>query len=116
VIMSRVRSGWRDALLIVQPETVIRWHKKAVKLYWRRKSQAGRRGRPGLDADVKALILKMAEANPFWGAPKIHGELLKLGIAVSERTVSGVLPDANPNGPLRLGEPSSRTACQTWSV
>ena len=91
VVMSRTWSGWRDALLIVQPDTVIRWHKRAFKIYWRRKSQAGKRGRPALDADVRALILKMADANPLWGAPKIHGELLKLGVAVSERTVSGLL-------------------------
>ena len=91
VVVSRAWSGWRDALLIVQPDTVVRWHRRAFKLYWRRKSRAGRRGRPALDSDVTALILKMADANPLWGAPKIHGELLKLGIVVSERTVSGVL-------------------------
>ena len=91
VVMSRTWSGWRDALVIVQPDTVVRWHKRAFKLYWCRKSQAGKRGRPALDSDVTALILKIADANPLWGAPKVHGELLKLGIVVSERTVSGVL-------------------------
>jgi len=91
VVMSRIWSGWRDALLIVQPDTVVRWHKRAFKYYWRRKSRLGKRGRPALDPDVKTLILKMADANPFWGAPKIHGELLKLGIVVSERTVSNLL-------------------------
>jgi len=69
----------------------VRWHKRAFKLYWRRKSRAGKRGRPALDSDVRALILKMTDANPLWGAPKIHGELLKLGAVVSERTVSGLL-------------------------
>ena len=68
VIVSRAWSGWRDALLIVQPDAVMRWHKKAFKLYWRRKSQAGKRGRPALDSAVKALILKMADANP----PGVH--------------------------------------------
>ena len=91
VIISRTWSGWRDALVIVQPDTVVRWHRRAFKLYWRRKFQAGKRGRPALDSDVRALILRIADANPLWGAPKIHGELLKLGIVVSERTVSGVL-------------------------
>ncbi len=91
VLLSRIWSGWRDALLIVQPETVIRWHKTAFKRYWLRKSQTGKRGRPEIDADARALILKMADANPLWGAPKIHGELLKLGIVVSERSVSGLL-------------------------
>jgi hypothetical protein len=70
----------------VKPDTVIRWHKTAFKCYWRRKSQAGKRGRPSLDPEVRALILKMGDANPLWGAPKIHGELLKLGVVVSERT------------------------------
>ena len=91
VVMSRVWSGWRDALLIVQPDTVVRWHKRAFKRYWRRKSRSGKRGRPALDSDVRVLILKMADANPLWGAPKIHGELLELGIVVSERTVSNLL-------------------------
>ena len=91
VVMSRLWSGWRDALLIVQPDTVVRWHKRAFKLYWRRKSRTDKRGRPALDSDVRDLILMMADANPTWGAPKIHGELLKLGLVVSERTVSGLL-------------------------
>ena len=65
VIMSRAWSGWRDALLIVQPDTVVRWHKRAFKLYWRRKSRTGkRRGRPALDSDVRAMTIKMADANP----------------------------------------------------
>ena len=91
VLLSRIWSGWRSALLIVQPDTVVRWHKRAFKSYWRRKSQSGKRGRPALDSELRALILKMADANPLWGAPKIHGELLKLGIDVSERTVSNLL-------------------------
>ena len=77
--------------MIVQPDIVVRWHKRAFKLYWRRKSRSDKRGRPGLDPDVKALIFKMADANPSWGAPKIHGELLMLGLEISERTVSGLL-------------------------
>ena len=91
MILSRIWSGWRNAILIVQPDTVVRWHKRAFKAYWRRKSQRGRHGRPSLDPEIRALVLKMANANPLWGAPKIHGELLKLGIDLSERTVSGLL-------------------------
>ena len=91
VILSRIWSGWRNAVLIVQPDTVVRWHKKAFKLCWTRKSRSGRRGRPSVDPEVKALVLQMADANPLWGAPKIHGELLKLGLVVLERTVSGLL-------------------------
>jgi putative transposase len=103
VLLSRIWSGWRDALLLVQPDTVVRWHKRAFKLHWRRKSRTGKRGRPALDSDVRELILKMADANPLWGAPKIHGELLKLGIVVSERTVSAL-----------LRRPSRKPASQNW--
>jgi putative transposase len=77
--------------MIVQPDTVVRWHKKSFKSYWRRKSQQGKRGRPSLDPDIRSLVLKMAKANHLCGAPKIHGELLKLGIEISERTVSGLI-------------------------
>ena len=91
VLLSRFWSGWREAVVIVQPDTVVRLHKRASKLYWRRKSRGGKRGRPPLDPEVKALVLRMADSNPTWGAPKIHGELLKLGLVTSERTVSGLL-------------------------
>ena len=91
VFLSRIWPHWRDALLIVKPDTVVRWQKKAFKAYWRRKSGKGKRGRPPLDPEIRAIVLKMANANPLWGAPKIHGELLKLGLVVSERTVSGLL-------------------------
>ena len=91
VLLSRVWSGWRDAVLIVQPDTVVRWQKKAFKAYWRRKSERAKRGRPPLDPEIRAIVLKMASANPLWGAPTIHGELLKLGIDISERTVSKLI-------------------------
>ncbi len=91
VILSRVWSGWRSAVVIVQPDTIVRWHKRAFKLYWRRKSRSDKRGRPTVDSAVRALIFQMADANSTWGAPKIHGELLMLGLDISERTVSGLL-------------------------
>ncbi len=91
VILSRLWSGWRSAVVIVQPDTVVHWHKRAFKLYWRRKSRSDNRGRPAVDPDVRALIFRMADANSSWGAPKIHGELLMLGLVISERTVSGLL-------------------------
>lgn len=99
VILSRIWSGWRNAVVIVKPDTVVRWHRRAFKLYWRHKSRGGKRGRPAIDPEVKALVLKMADANSTWGAPKIHGELLKLGISVSERTVSGILSRHRPKPP-----------------
>ena len=84
IFLSRFWSGWRKAVVIVQPDTVVRWHKSAFKPYWRRKSRGGKRGRPPLDPEVKAIVLRMANSNPTWAAPKVHGELLKLGLVTSE--------------------------------
>jgi hypothetical protein len=74
-------------LVIVKPETVIIWHRKGFRLYWAWKSKHCP-GRPEVSAEVRDLIRKMSMANPIWGAPRIHGELLKLGIDVSETTVA----------------------------
>jgi transposase InsO family protein len=73
-------------LHIVQPETVIRWHRQGFRFYWRWKSR--KRGRPAIDSELIHLIRRMCRANPLWGAPRIHGELLKLGIEVCETTVA----------------------------
>jgi hypothetical protein len=73
----------RDALAIVQPDTVIRWHRAGFRAYWRRKSRA-RGGRPTVSAQIRRLIYDMSLANPLWGAPRIHGELLKLGIDIGQ--------------------------------
>lgn len=85
-LISRIWQGWRSALHIVQPETVIRWHRQGFRYYWRWKSRG--RGRPRIDPEIIELIRRMCRANPRWGAPRIHGELLKLGIEVSETTVA----------------------------
>jgi len=85
--LSRFWPDWRSALLIVKPETVIAWHRKGFRLYWRWKSRV-REGRPRVPGDVRDLIRRMSLANPSWGAPRIHGELLKLGIEVSQTTVA----------------------------
>jgi putative transposase len=92
VWLFRVWGQWRSALLIVKPETVIHWHREGFKFFWTRLSRRRGAGRPPVNAQIKALIKQMAQANPLWGAPRIHGELLKLGIEVSERTVSRLLP------------------------
>src|SRR6516225_607684 len=76
-----------DALKILQPETVIRWHRAGFRAYWRWKSRP-RGGRPRIPADIRHLILEMSVANPLWGASRIHGELLKLGIDVGQTTVA----------------------------
>jgi transposase InsO family protein len=79
--------GWRAALHVVQPATVLAWHRRGSRLFWTWKSRH-RTGRPGVPADVRALIREMSTANPLWGAPRIHGELQKLGISVSQSTVA----------------------------
>ena len=72
-------------LVIVRPETVVSWHRKGFRLFWAWISRRRRTGRPQASREITALIRKMATANPFWGATRIHGELLKLGILISER-------------------------------
>jgi transposase InsO family protein len=102
VLLSRAWLRWRSALVLVQPETVIRWHREWLRRRWARCSGRNRAGRPSLDPKLRQLIIEMATANPFWGAPRIHGELRKIGMRVSERTVSRLL--------ARLSRPPS----QTW--
>jgi hypothetical protein len=83
----RLVPGVLDALKIVKPETVIRWHRAGFRAYWRWKS-ISRGGRPKTPLEVCQLIRDMSIANPLWGAPRIHGELLKLGIDVGQTTVA----------------------------
>src|SRR5262245_50313077 len=77
----------RSALSIVRPETVIRWHRAGFRAYWRWKSQP-RWGRPKVPLEIRQLIRDMSLANPLWGAPRIHGELLKLGIDIGQTSVA----------------------------
>src|SRR5271169_130947 len=74
-----------DAMVLVKPGTVVQWHRQGFRLYWRWRSRAGR---PSVDREVRKLIREMSAANPLWGAPRIHGELLKLGIEISRATVA----------------------------
>src|SRR5205814_8389309 len=99
--LSQSWTAWRTALVIVKPETVIAWHRQGFRWFWTWKSRR-RVGRPAVAADVRALIRTMSQANPLWGAPRIHGELLKLGIEVSQASVSKYL--------VRPRRPTS----QTW--
>jgi putative transposase len=90
VLLSRRWSSWSDALIIVKPATVIKWHRAGFRRYWTWRSRS-KGGRPAIGPEVRKLIKQMASAN-LWGAPRIHGELLKLGIQVSEATVSKYMP------------------------
>ena len=87
VWLSQVWLGGRSALHILRPETVIGWHRRGFRVFWTWRSQP-RTGRPGVPLDVRTLIRELSSANPLWGAPRIHGELLKLGISVSQSTVA----------------------------
>ena len=87
VWLSRLWRGWRLSLLIVQPETVIRWHRQGFRLYWRWKSRS-RCGRPKLDVEIRALIRRMSRENPTWGRRRIRSELHLLGYEVAELTVA----------------------------
>lgn len=82
-------SQWKEALVIVKPETVVGWHRAGFRLFWRWRSRHQHAlGRKPVSKEVRGLIFRMVAENPTWGAPRIHGELLKLGFDVSERTVS----------------------------
>lgn len=90
--LSVLWKDWRRALIVVHPDTVVRWQRERFRRYWSRLSRkTGIIGRPPISSQIRRLIRILARANPLWRAPRIHGELLKLGIAVSERTVSRVL-------------------------
>src|SRR5438309_4268707 len=104
--LRRLWPGWRDTLLYVQPDTVVRWQRERFRRFWARLSKVHRRrpGRPRLDDEVRRLIEEMVAANPLWRAPRIHSELKMLGIQISERTVSRIL--------RRLPRPPS----QTWKT
>ena len=89
VVLRRLWSGWQKPLILVTPRTVVEWHRAGFRLYWRWLSRARRLGgRKPVGKEIRDLIFRMAAENPTWGAPRIHGELLKLGFTVSEPTVS----------------------------
>jgi putative transposase len=98
-MLRRFWCGWKQALILVQPETVVRWHRAGFKLYWtwlsRHRAPVGRRC---ISRDLRELIFRMVTENPAWGAPRIHGELKMLGFDISERTVLRWMRKA-PRGP-----------------
>jgi putative transposase len=86
VLLARASRAWKQALFIVQPETLLQWHRQGFKLYWKDTSRAAST-KPKISAETVALIKEMASSNRLWGAERIRGELLKLGIGVSKRTI-----------------------------
>ena len=97
-------SDWQSALVIVKPETVIGWHRKGFRLFWTWKVRHGQPGRPPVSKEIRELIRRMSRENPLWGAPRIHGELLKLGIDIGETSVGKYI--------VRRRKPPS----QTWQT
>jgi len=87
ILLSRLWRRWQHSLQVVRPETVVGWHRQGFKRYWTWKSRR-RGGRPMIRTELRELIRRMSRANPLWGAPRIHGELLKLGLTVSQVAVS----------------------------
>jgi len=102
VSLSRIWRDWRSTLAIVQPQTVVAWHRMGFRLFWTWKVRRGQCGRPPIARETRDLIRKMCRENPTWGAPRIHGELLKLGIDIGESSVTKYM--------LRCRKPPS----QTW--
>ena len=105
----------RDALAIVKPDTIVRWHRAGFRSYWRWKSRP-RGGRPTVPLEIRELIREMSIANPLWGAPRIHGELLKLGIKSDRPASPSIWPGGEARRP-RVGRRSSAimpTASRRW--
>jgi hypothetical protein len=88
VWLSRLWSDWRSSLIMVQPQTIVRWHRQGFKLYWRWKSRPRKPGRPRVDAEIRELIRQMSLQNPLWGSPRIRDELALLGINIAKSTVA----------------------------
>src|SRR5467141_123703 len=92
--LARACPRWRQPLVIVTPDTVLRWQRCRFRAYWTRLPARPIGGRPPVTAEIKALVARLATANPLWGAPRIHGELLKLGIDVAETHRLAAAPEA----------------------
>ncbi|MGH9632728.1 MAG: integrase core domain-containing protein, partial [Bryobacteraceae bacterium] len=104
VWLCSVWHDWRFGVQIIKASTVVGWHRKGFRLFWRWKIRSGKLGRPAVPKEVRELIRTMSRENPLWGAPKIHGELLKLGIEIGETSVSKYM--------VRRRRPPS----QTWKT
>ena len=99
ILLARCTRFWQQALHIVQPDTLLRWHRELFRFYWRRKSKS-KQNQPKISTETIALIRKMAEENHLWGAERIRGELLKLGIKVCKRTIQNYLPKGRKSASL----------------
>ena len=105
ILLARWTRFWKPALHIVQPDTLLHWHRELFRFYWRRKSKS-KRNQPKISPETIALIRKMANENHLWGAERIRGELLKLGIKVCKRTIQKYMPKVRKSG----------SSSQTWAT
>jgi len=115
VALSRAWCRWRDVLVIVKPATVVHWHRSAFRRVWTWRSRRAP-GRPPIGRRTRLLIRQVAQANPLWGAPRIHGELLKLGIGISERAVSRLMPRAPRKPPSQTWRTFTLASIDFFSV
>ena len=97
VALSSLCDGWSDAIVVVKPETVVGWRQPGFRLYWRFRSRASHTGRRRISIEIRAATDVMTKENPSWGAPRIHGELVKLGFDISERSVSRYVARRKPS-------------------
>jgi len=114
VLLARLLPRWRDALLLIKPETLLRWHREGFRVFWRRKSRSTGPRESRLDPGVRVLIERMAAENRLWGAERIRGELLKLGVRVAKRTVQRYMRGVRPATPR--GGQSWRTFLRNHTV
>jgi putative transposase len=98
VLLARVVRNWQQALVIVQPDTLLRWHRELFRLYWKRKSKAASH-KPKLAEETITLIRQIAKDNRLWGAERIRGELLKLGMHVCKRTIQKYMRNVHSQQP-----------------
>jgi putative transposase len=101
IILHRFWHGWKNTLIIIKPDNVVSWHRAGFRIFWRFRSRSKKLGRPEITAEIRSAIRKMKSENSLWGAPRIHGELLKLGFDVSERSVSRYLRHIFPSDQAR---------------
>ncbi len=112
-LFAKYVNGWRAMLHALHPDTVVRWHREGFRRYWRWKSRRRSPGRPSIDREIRKLIREIQSANIGWGAPRIHGELLKLGIEISQATVSKYMA-CHRNPPSQTWRTSSTIMSRTW--
>jgi hypothetical protein len=114
VIASALSGTWRESVLLVKPETILRWHRQGFQMFWRWRTRYQQPPRTRISIETIELIRRVARENRLWGAERIRGELLKLGIRVAKRTVQSYLKrDVQPHPTGQRGQPSSKTTAGT---